>query len=356
VKNSRQLVYETLGFENPSRVPRQLWELPWASMHHPEQLRRIKRDFPDDITVTPVGDGRTAEAFQTREADPHGDPFRVGRYVDVWGCTFENLQPGVVGEVKQPPVSADWTGLDELKAPELCLRVDRDAVNRYCKTTSTFVLAGDWARPFERMQFLRGTQQLYLDLMDRPPEFFVLRDLVHRFYCDLMEAWAETKVDALWLMDDWGAQNSLLVGLHTWQELFEPLYRDYVDIARKHRKRLFMHSDGYILDIVPHLIECGVDALNSQVFCMGATKLEAFRGRITFWGEIDRQHLLPHGKPEEIDRAVHHIRENMWERGGCIAQCEFGPGADPENVYRVFQAWNESGATQSQNEEKSHDT
>jgi len=38
---SRELVKQTLRFENPSRAPRQLWYLPWAEKHYPEELRAI---------------------------------------------------------------------------------------------------------------------------------------------------------------------------------------------------------------------------------------------------------------------------------------------------------------------------
>ena len=100
-----------------------------------------------------------------------------------------------------------------------------------------------------------------------------------------------------------------------------------------------MHSDGNILRIIPRLIDLGLDAVNSQLFCMGVENLAPYRGKITFWGEIDRQHLLPEGSEADIDRAVAQVYRTLWQDGGCIAQCEFGPGAKPENVYRVYRAW-----------------
>jgi len=126
-----------------------------------------------------------------------------------------------------------------------------------------------------------------------------------------------------------------------WREWFKPLYRDYVQIAHGHGKKIFMHSDGYILDVIPDLIEIGVDALNSQIFCMGLDQLAQFAGQITFWGEIDRQHLLATGTPAEVDQAVRAVYRQLWRNGGCIAQCEFGPGGQPANVRQVFETWNE---------------
>ena len=140
-------------------------------------------------------------------------------------------------------------------------------------------------------------------------------------------------------VDEWGSQNDLLISPQLWDEFFAPMYRDYIEIAHRNGKKIFMHSDGNILRIIPKLIDLGLDAVNSQLFCMGLENLAPDKGKITFWGEIDRQHLLPKGTTADIDQAVESVYITLWQNGGCIAQCEFGPGANPENVYRVYQAW-----------------
>jgi uroporphyrinogen decarboxylase len=65
-----------------------------------------------------------------------------------------------------------------------------------------------------------------------------------------------------------------------------------------------------------------------------------FAGRITFWGEVDRQHLLPYGTPAAVAAAVRTAQKALFRSGGVIAQCEFGIGARPENVAAVFETWN----------------
>jgi len=42
---------------------------------------------------------------------------------------------------------------------------------------------------------------------------------------------------------------------------------------------------------------------------------------------------------KDIESAVKSVKEALWSNGGCIAQCEFGPGAKPENVSMVFETW-----------------
>jgi hypothetical protein len=330
---SRELVRKTLEFASPERIPRQLWLLPYATEHCPNMVNRIHRDFPDDITNPP-------EVYKIPLLI-EGDPYVPGLYRDEWGCVFENRQCGYIGEVKKPLLK-DWNEVDTVRTPDELLTLDVDSVNTYCGNTGTFVIPGCFARPFERLQFIRTTEQMFIDLMDQPEELFVLIERIHSFYMKQLELWAQTGVDALYFMDDWGAQHSLLISPDLWRTIFKPLYRDYITLAHDHGKYCFMHSDGYIIDIIPDLIELGLDALNSQIFCMGVEKLgERFRGKLTFWGEIDRQHILPYASVDEVTQAVRSARDSLYSNGGVIAQCEFGPGAQPDNVYRVFETWNE---------------
>jgi hypothetical protein len=329
---SRELVQKTLKFQSPPRIPRQLWLLPWATENHPQQVIEIQNKFPDDIVSSP--------AFLKEKPKTVGDPYLPGVFVDEWGCAFENLQQGIIGIVHEPLVK-DWKDSEKVRMPTELLSVDREKVNAFCNNADKFVLSGCCPRPFERLQFIRTSENLFVDLFDPPEEFFILLKKIHQFYIEELELWANTEVDALTFMDDWGSQNSLLINPKLWREIFKPLYRDYIDIAHRHGKYAFMHSDGYILDILPDLVELGLDALNAQIFCMEVEKLgKEFKGKITFWGEIDRQYLLPYGAAEEVIAAIKKVKASLYQNGGVIAQCEFGPGAKPENVVLVFETWN----------------
>jgi len=258
----------------------------------------------------------------------------------IWSvCRFENPQDGIIGIVHEPLI-ATWDDLEDFTPPEVVLDLDVDAINAFCRDSEEFVLAGTVVRPFERLCFLRTMEQALIDLFEQPPELFELLDTIHRFYLREVEAWAATGVDAIALMDDWGTQAGLMVDPAIWHEHFRPLYADYAEIARARGKKVFMHSDGHITGIIGELASLGVDALNSQLFCMDIEELgRLYRGRITFWGEIDRQQILAYGTPADVEQAVERVYDNLWADGGCIAQCEFGPGAMPENIFAVFSAW-----------------
>ncbi len=330
---SRELVFATLDFARPTRIPRQMWSLPWAQAQYAERFDELVREFPPDITGAP-------EELE-KPTIARGDPYKRGASVDEWGAVFTQAADGMIGEVKEPIVTDDtWEDVSRVHVPTERLTFDREAVKAYCAGTDTFVVSPNLARPFERLQFLRGTEELYVDLTDPPPGLKRFISRMHAFACDLVEAWVHTDVDAITFMDDWGQQKALLVNPELWRAVFKPLYRDYIDIAHTHGKRAFMHSDGHILAIYPDLIELGLDALNSQLFCMGIDEVSRYAGQITFWGEIDRQHLLVDATEDEVRAAVREVYGKLYRDGGCIAQCEFGPGARLENVRAVFDEWN----------------
>jgi uroporphyrinogen decarboxylase len=331
---SRERVQASLEFRQPDRVPRHLWYLPGVEMFRGEELARMQERYPDDIASAGVSYGPQAVAG--------GRAYRRGTYRDEWGCLWEVLQDGVVGEVKHPPL-ADWSALKELKPPRELLSATRSAEETADSPRERFILAGSSVRPFERMQFLRGTENLLMDMAWGDARFHRLRSLLHEFYLEELSLWARSEVDAVSFMDDWGSQNGLLVDPAMWREYFKPLYRQYAGLIHGAGKRVFFHSDGNIEAIIPELVEIGVDALNSQLFCMDLEELgRRFRGKITFWGEIDRQRLLPFGTPEEIRAAVRRVRRALDRgRGGVIAQCEWGNRDPSASIAAVFDSWEE---------------
>lgn len=293
----------------------------------------MRSKYPDDFAGPACRYGTSKRA--------KGVPCEIGEYKDEFGSVWQVAEQGVIGEVKECPL-ADWSSLDSYQLPwELLDEADFSGVNKSCADTDRFVLAGSLTRPFERMQFLRGTENLFMDLAYGTPEVYRLRDMLHEFNIREMHMWAETDVDGVSFMDDWGSQTSLLISPSQWREFYKPLYKDYCDILREKGKFVFFHSDGNIESIYPDLVEIGVNAVNSQLFCMDIEGLAArHKGKITFWGEIDRQHVLPFGTVDEVRAAVRRVRTAFDDgTGGVIAQCEWGTKDPTENIEAVFDEW-----------------
>ena len=330
---SRERVIAALNHEPVDRAPRDLWTLPGTRMSRGDEVREMEFRYPGDISP--------ADFEYPRGEMARGTACEVGEYTDAWGCTWQVAQTGIIGEVKRPPL-ADAARIAAYRPPEELLdRADFSRTNRGCAATSRFVLAWTHTRPFERLQFLRGTEATLMDLAYGTRAMRDLLSRLHDFFCREMELWAATDVDGVEFMDDWGSQQAMLISPETWRDLFKPLYRDYCDILHRHDKFAFFHSDGQISDIFHDLIEIGVDAVNSQLFCMDIESLaECFRGQITFWGEIDRQRILPFGTEEDVRAAVRRVRRLLdFGSGGLIAQCEWGLDVPFTNIDSVFNEW-----------------
>jgi len=330
----RERVRRALEFESPDRVPRHLWRLPGVRMFRPNDLSRVLKKYPEDITIL---DFNYAPGKKTK-----GTRYKKGEVAtDEWGCRWHVAQDGVAGEVKEPPLEG-ICDVESLAAPyEILDGADFAKVNEMCAETDAFTLAWTTVRPFERMQFLLGTEKLLVALMDAPKQLYLLRDILHNFYMEEIKRWVETDVDGISFMDDWGSQRGLLISPKLWRDFFKPLYEDYCGLIHSRGKYAFMHSDGYIEAIYPELIEVGVDAVNSHLFCMDIEAVGSkYKGMITFWGEIDRQQILPFGTEEQVADAVRRVREALWmPEGGIIAQCEFGLKDPVENIETVFESW-----------------
>ncbi len=330
---SRERVTRTLTFEPTDRAPRDLWTLPGVGKYRKDEVAGLLERYPMDFIGPDVSYGASERAV--------GMKGEIGSYVDAWGAEWHVAEPGVAGEVKVPPIKS-WSDLAGYKPPwEIIRNADFSDVDRSCAATDLFVRSGSEARPFERMQFLRGSEQLFMDLAYGDSEVYRLRDMLHDFFCDELRMWAATDVDAIQFMDDWGTQKALLISPETWRSFYKPLYREYCDIIKSAGKFVFFHSDGHIEAIYPDLIEIGVDAVNSQLFCMDIEGLaDRHKGQITFWGEIDRQHLMPFGTVAEVREGVRRVRHALDDgQGGVIAQCEWGTKDPMENVAAVYEEW-----------------
>jgi len=329
---SRERVIRTLRFEGPDRIPTDIWFLPAVWDVHGQNLADLLARYPTDLG----GSG-----YQ----DPFYDPrqYEVGEYDDVWGSHWVMLRKGMVGEVKRAPL-AGYAALSDYQPPVHLLDVGFEKVEETLAAGHDKFVCGWGGNPFERMQFLRGPEALYMDLALLPDELFALRDMVFGFFEQLVERWTHYDIDAVMFLDDWGSQRGLLIRPETWREVFRPAYQRLIDRARGAGKLVLFHSDGHILDIYEDFIEMGVHAINSQLWCMDIEEIaRRFAGRITFWGEISRQNTLPRGSAEDVRAAARKMRELFFVRGGgLIGQGEAGPDVPLGNIEALLSAWNEA--------------
>jgi len=316
---SREIVKKALSYEEVPRVP--------------IEVDSVIKGFISDID---------SPTYSYGKGNSFGIPNKKGIYGDTWGSVWQCGEDGVKGEVKVP-LLGDWGKLDTFQPPWASLKeADLSSVNRQCGESDKFMMKMWSTEPFQRMQYLRGTENLFMDLAYGETEVYKLRDMVHEFYLKEVEMWVNTDVDGIHLEDDWGTQLSLLISPQMWREYFKPMYKDYCDLAHSKGKYFIMHSDGNISDIIPDLIEIGVNGINAQLDCMDVEKLaEDFHGKIAFWGGFDRQYLLPFGTSEDIRKEVRRIGKAFlkYKRTGIIGQCFMDKGSKIENGVALYEEW-----------------
>jgi hypothetical protein len=320
-------------FKNPDRAPRDLWALPYISLHRKEEFDEVVKKYPMDIGLSQLSPGWDDKVVQATA--------KAGCYEDDWGSIWQVGEPGVIGEVKSPAI-AQWSDFNAFQPPwDLVRNRDMSHVNRLCDESDKFMLSDVTARPFERLQFLRGSENLYLDIGYGTTEIRKLLDMVHEFYIEDITSWCKSNVDGIFFMDDWGDNSGPLINPEIFRELFKPLYREYCEIIHAHGKFAFFHTDGNTQKIYGDFVEVGMDAINSQLFAMDIEELaDKYRGKVTFWGEMDRQYVMPFGSREEIRQAVRRVRKALDDgAGGVIAQCEWGKADPRENVETIFETW-----------------
>jgi hypothetical protein len=201
--NPRERVYRALRFEPVDRAPRDLWALLGVKRNRKAEHLALLQQFPLDITFSGARYGSSSRAS--------GTPGVVGSHVDAFGCVRQVAEPGVAGEVKEAILDDDSV-LAKYQLPwEILHEADFSMVNANCAATDRFVRGATHARPFERMQFLRGTEKLFLDMAYGSREFYMLRDRLHDFFLEDIALWCKTDVDCISFMDDWGAQSTLLI-------------------------------------------------------------------------------------------------------------------------------------------------
>jgi uroporphyrinogen decarboxylase len=176
---------------------------------------------------------------------------------------------------------------------------------------------------WERATFLRGMEDLLFDLVE---ERSFVEELLERQADYLLQMMEESlklgDFDCFYLSDDYGAQRSLLMSPADWRSLIKPRLARVYGFAKAHGRQTYLHSCGCIQEIIPDLIEIGVDMLHPiQPETMDIFYLKREFGRdITFCGGLRTQDLLPYGAPGEIRAEVRHLKQLMGAGGGYVME------------------------------------
>lgn len=339
--NCRERVLRAIRFERPDRIPFTYTITPRALFQHGQRLidlcRKHSNDFFDPSIVTmPPRD--------TAHYRPDGTYYK--EVTDEWGSVWTCFQEGIMGEVKRP-VLGDWARLRPYRFPPLPGSAPAErkrAREDMRRQKERYIGWGAGGSLFEQMQWLRGTENLLVDLALDAEEVCVLADLLlERRILPAIELALEAGADVVGFTDDWGSQRQLLIRPDLWRRIFKPRYRRMFDLVRQGGALPWMHSDGAQLDIIPDWIETGLAVLNAQFVCNDMAALRRLAGdKLCICGDLDRQGLLPNATPSEIRAYCRRTVEVFGSpQGGFI----YGLAVEEipfENVVAVLEAIEES--------------
>jgi uroporphyrinogen decarboxylase len=182
--------------------------------------------------------------------------------------------------------------------------------------------------PFEIYCWLTGLEQSLTNMVVQPD--IVVAALDH--ITSHMEAVLERSfkvigpmVDLVFFADDLGTQNGLMISRQMYRDIIQPFHRRLATTAKKYAPRAtrMFHSDGAVFDVLPDLLDAGVDmleAVQTDAAGMDPRRLkDAFGDRLGFHGAISVQHLLPHTDEQTVDRECRRMVEILGKNGGYIA-------------------------------------
>jgi uroporphyrinogen decarboxylase len=154
-------------------------------------------------------------------------------------------------------------------------------------------------------------------------------------------------VDAVMFGDDWGDQRGVIVGPERWRRFFKARWAKLYDAVHRAGKLVITHCCGNITDIVPDAVEIGLDVLEScQPEAMNVYELKRRYGRrLTFWGGLGSQSIIPFGTPAAIRREVRRLCRDLGRGGGYILAPakSLQPETPTANAVAVVEAFTHQG-------------
>jgi uroporphyrinogen decarboxylase len=194
---------------------------------------------------------------------------------------------------------------------------------------------------------IRGFDNAMMDCVAEPEFFDEFLERLTEMYLAQLEVCRDIPADALMFGDDWGDQRGVMMGPERWRRFFKPRYERLFKATHDQGKLAITHCCGSPVDIIPDLIEIGLDVLESvQPEARGMNPYELKRDwgeRITFWGCLGSQSTIPFGTPDEIFAEVRKLRQEMGKGGGFILEPAkpVQPETPLENAIAVLEAFTE---------------
>ena len=325
-------------FLNPDWIPCHVNTMPATWRKYGDSMAQVFRECPRLFPHGAEAPDESSLMYERRLAE--------GRLTDNWGCVWENISAGLVGQVVESPLE-DWDNMRNWSPPDPITQGDGfrsgpdwEGLRSRCERAKQAGRIATGSLPhgfmFMRLHYLRGYENLMLDLATGEPRLKDLIALILEYNIAEIQQNIDCGVEMIIFGDDLGTQKALPISPQMWRQYMGPCYRRMFGLCREHGVEVYLHSDGHILEIIPDLIEAGVTILNPQIRANGLDGLEKMaKGKVCVRLDLDRQ-LFPFVGPQQIDE---HIRNAVARlnlpSGGLMLDAECEPDVPLENIRAI---------------------
>jgi uroporphyrinogen decarboxylase len=296
----------------------------------------MKHAWPYMYGGSPFDTDYKTPAGENRVRDPYGTIWRMDRrpfHIETPGLS----RPSLEGYAMPGPEDFQKAGQYEAARKGL-----EDANDRFRHVTLGWGL-------FERLWTICGFEEALVYMVEEEDFVNELLDRLTDLYAEMTRRALALPIEAVFYGDDWGDQRGVIMGPALWRKYFKPRWARIFGIVKAAGKATICHSCGSVADIIPDLVEIGLDVLESvQPEAAGMNPYELkrrFGNDICFMGGLGSQRLLPFGKPGEIVAEVRRLVREMGRGGGYILAPakSMQPETPTENAVAAFEAFRNQG-------------
>jgi hypothetical protein len=336
-----QNTLRAIRFDRPQYIPVVCWINP-ACWHHYRKDALLEL-MAEHRILFPDFDPEHEPAPELAPWERAGEP-----YTDAWGCVWETTDDGITGAVTGHPL-ADWSAFECFTAPspdetngigKIDWAAIKDKILRAESDGKHSVGSLEHGHAFQRLSYLRGYENLLLDMADDRATLWQLVEMVEAFSMEIVRRYLDLGARMMRYPEDLGMQLGPMLSPEHFRTYIKPMYEHLMSPAHEAGCSVHMHSDGDIRDLAGDLIASGADVLNLQDIVNGIDWIAAnLKGRICIDIDIDRQQITRFGAPGQIDSLIREEVEKLGSpEGGLMMIYGLYPGVPIENVKAVMDA------------------
>lgn len=203
---------------------------------------------------------------------------------------------------------------------------------------------------YEEAWQVRGYEEFLIDMISEPEWAHFVLDRFRERNKLIAVAAAEAGADELHTGDDVANQRALMFSREHWREFIKDKWAGVYAAAKaiKPDIKVWYHSDGNIAEIIPELIEIGVDIFNPlQPECVDLPEIKRlYGGKIVIDGTIGTQTTMPFGTPDDVRTCVRERVRTLGQDGALILSPThvLEPEVPIANIRAFAEACRECGA------------